>query len=112
MNLTSTHVRYLLAIYRLAGAQDGVSSIEVAEHLGVKKASVSRMTPLLMEKGLVVKEKYSKLYLTDTGFLMAKHLFEQVDSLADLLQTRMQLTRETAWKSACAAVCELPLENS
>jgi DtxR family Mn-dependent transcriptional regulator len=110
MKLSSTHLRYLLAIYHLATTNLDVSSMEVANLLGVKRASVSRMMPLLMEKGLVVKKKYSKLYLTDVGFLTAKRLTKQVEMLEDVIKLRLHQPDENAWKSACAAVCELPVE--
>lgn len=112
MKLSSTHIRYLLTLYQLAGTQGGVSSIEVAACLGVKKAAVSRMMPLLVEKGLVVKQKYSKLYLTDIGLETASRLTEQVNAVAELMQARMELSCEAAWKAACAAICELPLEEN
>lgn len=112
MKLSSTHIRYLLTLYQLAGTQGGVSSIEVAACLGVKKAAVSRMMPLLVEKGLVVKQKYSKLYLTDIGLATASRLTEQVNAVAGLMQARMELSCEAAWKAACAAICELPLEEN
>jgi len=70
--LRETHLRYLLAVYELwkSGPEVGIQA--VAETLSCSKASVTKMMGNLMELGLLVREKYGKIYLTDTGFLLAK----------------------------------------
>ena len=78
MELTNTHMRYLVAIYCLTRTQEEVSSLDIAGFLGVKKASVSRMTPVLMKKQLLVKEKYGKVYLTGKGYRLAKQMVQQL----------------------------------
>lgn len=68
MERSGTHVRYLLAIYQLAKIQTEFSPMEIAKAMGASKASVTRMMALLMEKHLLVKKPYGKVYLTGTGF--------------------------------------------
>lgn len=110
MELTSTHMRYLLAIYQLNQRQTGVSSLDIADFLQVKKASVSRMTPILMEKNLLVKERYGKIYLTADGYLIAKRTHERVAPLSTLIGQALSLSPSDAWNAAFAAVCALPTE--
>ena len=56
MELTKTHLKYLLALYRLSQKRPDLPSMEVARLLGVSKPSVVRMLEVLMEQGLAVKE--------------------------------------------------------
>ena len=67
MELTPAHLRYLLAIYEVSQTHLDISSRSIAEKLGVTKPSVVRVLNLLMERGMIVKEYYGKIYLTDRG---------------------------------------------
>ena len=107
MELTNTHMRYLVAIYCLTRTQEEVSSLDVAGFLGVKKASVSRMTPVLMKKQLLVKEKYGKVYLTGKGYRLAKQMVQQIEQLSDLIRGALPLSEPEVWTAACAAACAL-----
>ncbi len=106
--LYSAQIRYLLTIYRLGKTNTDVSTSEVAQFLQVKKASVSRMTPILMEKGLIMKRRYGKLYLTESGRQLAEQLSGQVNQLSAIICTQLAQAENIAWRAACAAVCELP----
>ena len=63
MELTSAHLRYLLAIYEVSQTHLDISSRSIAEKLGVTKPSVVRIMNLLMEHGMIVKEHYGKIYM-------------------------------------------------
>ena len=67
MQLTAAHLRYLLAIYEVSRTHLDISSRSIAEKLGVTKPSVVRIMNLLMERGMIVKEHYGKIYMTDRG---------------------------------------------
>ena len=108
MELSSAHLRYLLAIGQLSQGTGAVSSAQVARALQVSRPSVTRMLAILAEKDLVTKERYGKVHLTDDGCRWARVLASQTDKLAETLQNRMELSYEEAWKAACAAVSELP----
>ena len=111
MELTKTHLTYLLALYRLSQKRPDLPSMEVARLLGVSKPSVVRMLEVLMEQGLAVKARYGKIYLTDTGFLMAKRLSAPLERYAAQLQQEFSLSDDEAWNAACAAICSLPEEK-
>ena len=74
MELSQAHLRYLLAIGRLAREQAAVSSAQVARALQVSRPSVTRMLSILAEKDLVTKERYGKITLTETGAALAHQL--------------------------------------
>ena len=62
---------YLEAIYRISlGTGSGgssVRSVDVAEHLGVSKASVNKALSMLKEAGMVEQSRYGRVTLTPEG---------------------------------------------
>ena len=81
MELTSAHLRYLLAIYEVSQTHLDISSRSIAEKLGVTKPSVVRIMNLLMEHGMIVKEHYGKIYMTDRGIWVAKQVDRQLKTI-------------------------------
>ena len=77
--LSETHLRYLLTIYHLGQTVPDVSVIQIAQTLNVSKPYVNNMLNNLMDKGLLVKERYGKIYLTDTGFLCLLYTSDAAD---------------------------------
>ena len=70
-SLTRAGEDYLEAIYRLAsegGSVDGaIRSVDVAESLGVSKASVNKALSMLKETGMVEQSRYGRVTLTPEG---------------------------------------------
>ena len=83
--LRESHLRYLLAIYELSRSDPDVGIQAVAGELNCSKASVTKMVGNLMDMKLLVREKYGKIYLTDTGFLLAKDLLRCVEVIRERL---------------------------
>lgn len=109
MGLTETHLRYLLAIYDLARTVPDVGAAEIAKALAVSKPSVTRMLGVLMDRGLLVRERYGKVYLTDTGFLLAKGFKRKVEQLqARIPRMGLRLTEEELLDAACVLAAALP----
>ena len=109
MELTATHLRYLLAIYGLAQKKAEVGAAEVAKAVRVSRPSVTRMLGNLMERGLLERERYGKIYLTDTGLLLAKRYSDRVTDLRGrVLQMGLQLTEEEVLETACLLAASLP----
>ena len=77
--LREAHLRYLPAIYKLGKSNPNVGTQAVAKALNCSKASVTKMMATLMDMNLLVREKYGKIYLTDTGFLLAKDMLRCVE---------------------------------
>lgn len=109
MELTETHLRYLLAIYDLGRITPDVGAVEIAKVLHVSKPSVTRMLGILMDKKLLVRERYGKIYLTDTGFLAARDFKRKVERLQALIpQMGLELTEEERLDAACSLAAVLP----
>lgn len=63
---------YLKAIYTLQEQEEGrVSTSRVAERLGVTPPTVTSMFEKLEDRGLVEREKYKGVHLTDDGEIVA-----------------------------------------
>ena len=109
MELTSAHLRYLLAIYEVSQTHLDISSRSIAEKLGVTKPSVVRIMNLLMERGMIVKEHYGKIYLTDRGIFVAREVQAQLDRiLQNFPPVKLELTDEERFNAALAMTSALP----
>ena len=107
--LREAHLRYLLTIYELGKSTPDVGTQAVAKALNCSKASVTKMMATLMDMNLLVREKYGKIYLTDTGFLLAKDMLRCVEVICDRLPAvGFDLTREETAALARAIVLSLP----
>lgn len=100
MHLHESGEMYLETIYVLCNKQNTVRSIDVAEHMGYSKPSVSRAVGLLKKQGLLTVDKDGFLHLTDQGFETAELIFERHTVLTKLLVT-MGVSPETADEDAC-----------
>lgn len=107
MELSRTHLRYLLTIYTQA---EGVSTVSaVARALGVSKPSVTRMLSTLMEKGLLVQERYGKVCLTEAGKTAARDYQERAERFRLLIpRMKLNLTEKELEEAACLLASLLP----
>ena len=106
--LSETHLRYLLTIYHLGQTVPDVSVIQIAQTLNVSKPSVTNMLNNLMN-GLLVKERYGKIYLTDTGFLLAKNFELRVEALCERLPNlNLDLSEDEQLNTAYLLAAALP----
>ncbi len=83
--LTASNIRYLLAIKELDGA-NGVRCVDIAEALGVSKPSVHNMMDAFSKMGLVTRDAYSAVSLTEAGRETAERYsrcYRQVSRMLD-----------------------------
>lgn len=100
MALHESAEMYLETIYLLTRRSDSVRSIDVAEHMGYSKPSVSRAVGLLKQGGYVVTDRDGFLSLTDKGLQTAALVFERHTVLTKLLTT-MGVEESVASEDAC-----------
>ena len=91
---------YLETIYILSQKSNTVRSIDVAEHMGYSKPSVSRAVGLLKQGGYVVTDEDGYLTLTSSGMEVAQNIFERHTILTRLL-TAVGVSEATAAEDAC-----------
>ena len=91
---------YLETIYVLSLQSSSVRSIDVAEHLGYSKPSVSRAVGLLKNDGLLRMDEMGYLKLTEAGEKKAKNIYERHTVLSRLLMN-LGVDEKTATEDAC-----------
>ena len=91
---------YLETIYVLSQKSSSVRSIDVAEHMGFSKPSVSRAVGLLKQDGLLWMDEYGYLKLTEEGTQKAKQIYERHTVLSRMLMN-LGVDEETAAEDAC-----------
>ena len=100
MHLQESGEMYLETIYRLTKTRPDVRAIDVCEHMGFSKPSVSRAIGLLRTGGFVVVNENGHLSLTDQGRRVAERTFE-CHTLLKSLFVRLGVDEETADADAC-----------
>ena len=100
MALLESGEMYLETIYVLSLRSGSVRSIDVAEHLGYSKPSVSRAVGLLKKDGLLLMDETGALKLTEAGEARAKIIYERHTVLSKLLMN-LGVDEKTATEDAC-----------
>ena len=100
MHLQESGEMYLETIYVLSQSSNHVRSIDVAEHMGYSKPSVSRAMGLLKQGGYVIVDEDGFLVLTEEGRNMAQKIFDRHTVLSKLLVS-MGVSEKTAAEDAC-----------
>ncbi len=91
---------YLETILILSKEKAEVHSVDVGEHMGFSKPSVSRAIGILKNAGYVVMEKDGSLYLTDSGRAIAEKIYERHNVLSEVFRC-IGVDDETATADAC-----------
>ena len=100
MKLMESGQMYLETIYVLSKEKPCVHSIDVSEHMGYSKPSVSRAIGILKNGGYVEMAEDGALSLTDAGLAVAEKIYERHTILSEFL-VRIGVDRETAAEDAC-----------
>ena len=100
MSLHESAEMYLETIYVLSQQSSTVRSVDVAEHMGYSKPSVSRAVGLLKQGGYLVTDKDGFLALTEQGLQVAQTIFERHTLLSNVL-IALGVSGATAMEDAC-----------
>ncbi len=100
MVLQESGEMYLETIYVLSQTSSAVRGIDIADHLGYSKPSVSRAMGLLKDEGLVKKTDDGFFKLTQAGEILAKRIYERHTVLTQVLIS-LGVDEETAAEDAC-----------
>jgi len=85
-SLSAAKIKYLIAIYELDQGY-GVRSADIARKLGVTNPSVHSMVKIFEDMGIVCKEYYGVVRLTEEGRALAVCYGKKFLSLSGLLET-------------------------
>jgi Mn-dependent DtxR family transcriptional regulator len=92
---------YLEAVLELAGDDDGARTTDVAAKLGVSKASVNQAMGLLVDRGLISREKYGPVYLTEDGRDAAQAVCRRHRAIKSFLVSVLGVDETVAEEDAC-----------
>ena len=100
MNLHESGQMYLETILVLSKTLPGVRSIDIVEHMGYSKPSVSRAMGLLKNGSFISIDDGGYITLTDEGREVAETIYERHTILTEAL-IRLGVDPETASEDAC-----------
>ena len=106
---------YLEAIVMIGGTDEvSVRSVDVANKLGVSKASVNKAVKSLKEKGLLDQPYYGDITLTEEGYRRGISVLDRHHLLFAFLNKALGIPEERANEEACLmehAISDESFEN-
>ena len=100
MRLQESGEMYLETVYVLSKQQATVRAIDICEHRGVSKPSVSRAVGILKQGGYLLCSEDGGLTLTETGKSVAEKIYERHTVLTEYLVS-IGVDKKIASEDAC-----------
>ena len=100
MGIHESGEMYLETIHVLLQKNGAVRSIDISEHMGYSKPSISRAVGLLKKGGYILVDKNGYITLTDSGETVANKIYERHTVLTRML-TALGVDPELASEDAC-----------
>lgn len=100
MPMQESREMYLETIFVLSQKSSQVRAIDIGEHMGFSKPSVSRALGLLKDEGMVFTDEHGFVNLTEEGEKKASGVYERHQVLTKLLMD-IGVDEETASEDAC-----------
>lgn len=92
---------YLETIYIIENSHGHAHGVDIAKQLGVSKASVTKAMKKLMEKGLINKEIYGSITLTQEGRTLSEKIYYNHQLISLYLEHSLGLSAREAAENAC-----------
>ena len=100
MRIQESGEMYLETIHVLLKRNGHVRSVDVADHMGYSKPSISRAMNLLKTGGFIEIARDGAITLTRSGLAVAEKIYERHTLLSQLL-VALGVSPETAAEDAC-----------
>lgn len=100
MSMHESGEMYLETILILSEKLPNVRSIDIGDHMGYSKPSVSRAVGLLKKEGMIRMDSAGYITLTEAGEEKAKRIYERHTLLTQLL-INLGVDEQTAAYDAC-----------
>ena len=100
MHIQESGEMYLETIHVLLQKNGHCRSVDISEHMGYSKPSVSRAVGLLKNGGYIVVDKDGLITLTESGLAIAQKIFERHTTLTRMLVS-LGVNPEVAAEDAC-----------
>ena len=104
VHLTMANEDYLECMVRIEredGETEGVRSVDIAQRLGVSKASVNKAVTALKHQGMVEQSRYGKVMLTERGREIGSAVWRRHRMLRVFLSQELGVDFERADEEAC-----------
>lgn len=101
MKIQESGENYLETILLLGMRNGTVRAVDIANQLGYSKPSVTRAMDVLKKAGLVEKEAYGNIYLTEEGRKRAVEVYDRHTLIKQFLMSVLSLDETTADTDAC-----------
>ncbi|MBQ6384886.1 MAG: metal-dependent transcriptional regulator [Lachnospiraceae bacterium] len=122
MEIRKSAEDYLEAMLIMKEKHGYIRSIDIAEHLGVTKPSVSYATKRLRENGYITMNRDGMITLTDSGMKIADKIYTRHKALTSFF-VQIGVNEEQAREDACkiehdiseetfSALCKYALEKN
>ena len=100
MHIQESGEMYLETIHILSQRSGAVRAIDISEHMGYSKPSVSRAMGILKSAGYIEVDSHGFITLTESGLALAQKMYERHTLLTELL-VRIGVDRDIAADDAC-----------
>ena len=100
MSIQESGEMYLETIFVLSQKGNPVRSIDISEHMGYSKPSVSRAMGILRSGGYILVDKEGHIILTESGDRVARKIYERHTILSKMLR-QLGVDEKTAAEDAC-----------
>lgn len=100
MHIQESGEMYLETIFVLSKSHPSVRAIDVSEHLGYSKPSVSRAMGILKNGGYIAVDTSGYITLTESGLEIAQKIYERHTFLSKFLMA-LGVDEKTAADDAC-----------
>ncbi|MCR5706733.1 MAG: ArsR family transcriptional regulator [Ruminococcus sp.] len=104
-------IKYLVAIKELSELDDYVKCVGIARHLGVSRASVSKMLRCLANSGLVYEDFCNSVVLTPEGEATVSTIFASFDEVYTFFHKFLKLPHEQAHDQALLFITDFPQDT-
>ncbi len=100
MSLLESGENYLETILRLSKLQKEIHAIDIVNHLGFSKPSVSIMLKKLKEDNYLIIDENSHIFLTQKGKDIAEKIYDRHKTLTELFE-KIGVNPKSAEDDAC-----------
>lgn len=110
MSLLESGENYLETILMLSKNNKELHAIDIVNHLGYSKPSVSIMLKRLKEENYITIDNKSHIFLTEKGYTIANKIYERHELLKTFL-IKLGVNEQTAEDDACKIEHDLSEET-
>jgi Mn-dependent DtxR family transcriptional regulator len=99
--LSRSKAHYLKAVYKLSETEEGTRVTQIADEIGVTKASSSRAITELEKSGFICRTKDHRVLLTSKGEAVVETMAQSYEMIKNFLASKLGLSEKISHEVAC-----------